>query len=368
MKKLLTIAMVFLMAMTLFAQGGKEAAPAAQGGKPTIRLLTDATGIDDKSFNAAAWRGIVAFYGDTVEKPSQRGKLYDVVTAQTQDMYIPNLRQAADEDYDLIVVTGFTWADALNEVAPQYPSQKFAIVDVDYVLHPNVVDFIYSEEQGSYLVGLAAALQAKADGIANPKFGFIGGVPGATITKFEMGYIQGIRSVFPNAQVVDYYANDWGKPELAKAQAKNWYDNGVYCIFSAAGGTGNGTIAQAKEYRMQGKNVWAIGVDSDQYADGIYDGTKSAVLTSMLKRVENSTIKALTDVENGTFAGGVVKMGMTDDGVGYSTANPELSADVIKQVDAAKSDIISGKIKIYPTYKEALAAGAVPAGLSALDD
>lgn len=366
MKKLTILVLVLAMATMLFAQGGKEAA--ASDGRPTIRLLTDATGIDDKSFNAAAWRGIVEYYGDTVEKPANRGKLYDVVTAQTQDMYIPNLRQASDEGYDLIMVTGFTWADALSEVAPQYPDQKYTIVDVDWVGQPNVMEFIYSEEQGSFLVGLAAALQAKEDGIQNPRFGFIGGVPGATITKFEMGYVQGIRSVFPNAQIYDYYANDWGKPELAKAQAKNWYDMGVYCIFSAAGGTGNGTIAQAKEYRNQGKNVWAIGVDSDQYADGIYTGTKSAVLTSMLKRVENSSLMVLKAVADGSFSGGVVQMGMADDGVGYSTANPELSANVVKLVDAAKADINSGKIKIYKTYREALAAGAAPAGLAALDD
>ena len=366
MKKLTILVLVLAMATMLFAQGGKEVA--AADGRPTIRLLTDATGIDDKSFNAAAWRGIVEYYGDTVENAANRGKLYDVVTAQTQDMYIPNLRQASDEGYDLIMVTGFTWADALSEVAPQYPDQKYTIVDVDWVGLPNVLEFIYSEEQGSYLVGLAAALQAKEDGIQNPKFGFIGGVPGATITKFEMGYVQGIRSVFPNAQIFDYYANDWGKPELAKAQAKNWYDMGVYCIFSAAGGTGNGTIAQAKEYRMQGRNVWAIGVDSDQYADGIYTGTKSAVLTSMLKRGENSSLMVLKAVADGSFTGGVVQMGMADDGVGYSTANPELKANVVKQVDAAKADVISGKIKLYKTYREALAAGAAPAGLAALDD
>lgn len=366
MKKISILVLVLVMATMLFAQGGKEAA--AADGRPTIRLLTDATGIDDKSFNAAAWRGIVEYYGDTEKNTPNRGKLYDVVTAQTQDMYIPNLRQASDEGYDLIMVTGFTWADALGEVAPQYPKQKYAIVDVDWVGQPNVLEFIYSEEQGSFLVGLAAALQAKEEGIQNPKFGFIGGVPGATITKFEMGYVQGILSVYPNAQIYDYYANDWGKPELAKAQSKNWYDMGVYCIFSAAGGTGNGTIAQAKEYRNQGRNIWAIGVDSDQYADGIYSGNKSAVLTSMLKRVENSSLMVLKAVADGSFKGGVVQMGMVDNGVGYSTANPELKANVVKMVDAAQQDIISGKIKIYKTYREALAAKAAPAGLAALDD
>ncbi|NMA22967.1 MAG: BMP family ABC transporter substrate-binding protein [Spirochaetales bacterium] len=366
MKKLSIVVLVLILGAFVFAAGTKDVAPA--DGRPTIRLLTDATGIDDKSFNAAAWRGIVEFYGDTVERTTHRGTLYDVITAQTQDEYIPNLRNASDDGYDLILVTGFTWADALGEVAPQYPNQNYAIVDVDWVGHPNVMEFIYSEEQGSYLVGLVAALQAKEDGIANPSFGFIGGVPGSTITKFEMGYLQGVLSVFPNARIYDYYANDWGKPELAKAQAKNWYDMGVYTIFSAAGGTGNGTIAQAKEYRAQGKNVWAIGVDSDQYEDGLYSGTKRAVLTSMLKRVENSSLMVLNAVADGTFKGGVVQMDMADEGVGYSAANPELSASVKAQVEAAKADIISGKIKIHKTYKEALASRAVPAGLAALDD
>lgn len=366
MKKILVFALVLIMGAVVFAAGTEEVA--TQDDTPTIRLLTDATGIDDKSFNAAAWRGIVEFYGDTVDNTANRGKYYDVVTAQTQDMYIPNLMQAADEGYDIIMVTGFTWADALGEVAPLYPDQNFVIVDVDWVGQPNVMEFIYSEEQGSYLVGLAAALQAKAEGIQNPKFGFIGGVPGATITKFEMGYVQGILSVFPDADIVDYYANDWGKPELAKAQAKNWFDSGVYAIFSAAGGTGNGTIAQAKEYRLQGKNVWAIGVDSDQYEDGIYSGNKSAVLTSMLKKVENSSLYCLNAVKDGTFEGKVVKMTMEDDGVGYSTRNPELKKEVIEAVDAAKADVISGKIKIYGTYRDALAAKVVPEGLAALDD
>jgi basic membrane protein A len=365
MKKVIVIALVFLMGTMLFAAGAKET---VVDDTPTIRLLTDATGIDDKSFNAAAWRGIVEFYGDTVENTPGRGKYYDVVTATTQDMYIPNLKQAADEEYDVIMVTGFTWADALGEVAPLYPNQNFVIVDVDWVGHPNVMEFIYSEEEGSYLVGLAAALQAKAEGIVNPRFGFIGGVPGGTITKFEMGYIQGLLSVFPNAPVVDYYANDWGKPELAKAQAKNWYDSGIYAIFSAAGGTGNGTIAQAKEYRLQGRNVWAIGVDSDQHEDGIYEGTRSAVLTSMLKRVEASSLYALNAAKDGTFKGEVVKMSLVDDGVGYSQANSELKPEVVAAIEAAKADIISGKIKIYGTYRDALAARAVPTGLAALDD
>jgi basic membrane protein A len=359
MKRILALLLAAVLAF------GLVATIAAQ---PKSRLLTDATGIDDKSFNAAAWRGILDFYGDTWTKTAKRGKFYDVLTAQTQDMYIPNLMQASDEKYDLIIVTGFTWADALTEVAAKYPNQKYLIVDVDWIGKPNVMEATYSEHEGSYLVGVVAALKAKEDKIANPKFGFIGGVPGPVITKFEMGWVQGIKSVLPNAQLVDYYANDWGKPELAKAQAKNWYDSGVYAIFSAAGGTGNGTIAQAKEYRSQGKNVWAIGVDSDQYQDGVYSGTKSAVLTSMLKRVETSTKAALQAVKAGNFKGGVFVFDTKGDGVGFSAANPELSKAIVNQVNAVRKDIISGKVKVVPTYAEAKAKGLAPANLQASDN
>ncbi len=362
-RSVLAIAFVGL-ALLAMSCGGKQATKATG---TTVRLLTDATGIDDKSFNAAAWRGILSFYGDTWDKPANKGKLYDVVTAQTQDMYVPNLKQASEEKYNLVIVTGFTWADALSEVAPKYADQKYMIVDVDWLQASNVMQVSFAEHEGSYLVGVAAALKAQADGIKDPKFGFIGGIPGPVITKFEMGYIQGIKSVLPNAKVVDYYANDWGKPELAKAQAKNWYDSGVYAIFSAAGGTGNGTIAQAKEYRSQGKNVWAIGVDSDQYADGVYAEGKSAVLTSMLKRVETASSYALQQVKAGTFQGQVVVLDTKADGVGFSDANAELGKDIVEKVNAAKAKIVDGSIKVIPTYADAKAAGAVPGNLQASD-
>ena len=367
MKKILTIALVALCAFSVFAGGSSDAAT-AENDLPTVLLLTDATGIDDKSFNAAAWRGILQFYGD---EGAGRGSLYQVITAQTTDMYIPNLKNAAEDgEWDLVVTTGFTWGDALETVAAQYPEQNFIIIDVDYLTdRPNLIQYIYEEEQGSYLVGVAAAAQAQAEGIENPKFGFIGGIPGATITKFEIGYIEGIKTIYPDAEIVDYYANSWGAPELAKAVAKSWYDAGVYCIFSAAGGTGGGTIAQAKEYRMAGKNVWAIGVDSDQYEDGLY-GTEgeSAVLTSMLKLVENSTVDALTKVAEGTWEGGVVTQSMFNGGVGYSKANAALVPEAVEAADAAAAAILAGEVVVDKTYAAALAAGNVPAGLSAIDD
>jgi basic membrane protein A len=144
----------------------------------------------------------------------------------------------------------------------------------------------------------------------------------------------------------------------------------VYCIFSAAGFTGSGTIAMAKEYRAAGKNVWAIGVDSDQFEDGIYDTAKgkSAVLTSMIKRVESATLYALKAVKAGTFKGGVVVFDTKSDGVGFSDKNPELGKAIVDKVNAVKKDIIAGKIKVYVKYADAKAAKAVPADLQAKDD
>jgi basic membrane protein A len=367
MKRVLLCVFMAGIAAHVFAGGQGAASPVGNQGI-TVRLLTDASGVDDKSFNAAAWRGILQFYGDTWENQKLRGTSYDVITAQTQDMYVPNIRQATDEGYDLIVTTGFTFADALGEVAKDNPDQRYMIVDVDVVVFPNVLQAIYAEHEGSYLVGVAAALKARADNIQNPRFGFIGGIPGATITKFEVGYVQVILSVLPNAQIVDYYVNDWNSPALAKTQAKNWYDAGVYAIYSAAGGSGLGTIAQAKEYRSAGKNVWAIGVDSDQYEDGLYSANDSAVLTSMIKRVETSLIYALNAVKNNTFLGEVITFDLKADGVGYSEANSALTANIKKQLEQVREKIISGQIRVAATNAEAKRLRGFPQDLKALDD
>jgi basic membrane protein A len=379
MKKVLFFAVIFALIAnaSVFSAGNQQGSgkPAPSSGAAsatastvTVRLLTDATGIDDKSFNAAAWRGILEFYGDTWNNTRQRGKAYEVVTAQTQDMYIPNIQQATDEQYDLIVTTGFTFADALTQVASKNPDQKYMIVDVDWVNLSNVLGVVFAEHEGSYLVGVAAALKAQADNVANPKFGFIGGVPGATITKFEVGFVQGVLSVIPNAEIVDYYVNSWGEPGLAKTQAKTWYDSGVYAIYSAAGGSGNGTIAQAKEYRLQGKNVWAIGVDSDQYEEGVYSGTDSAVLTSMLKRVETSLIYGLNAVKNKTFKGEVITLDLKADGVGYATTNTALTQDIKTKIDQAKQQIVSGQIKVAATHATAKQVPGFPQNLKAMDN
>jgi basic membrane protein A len=181
--------------------------------------------------------------------------------------------------------------------------------------------------------------------------------------------VQGILSVIPDAQIVDYYVGSWHEPALAKTQARNWFDSGVYAIFSAAGNSGNGAIAQAKEYRAAGRNVWAIGVDSDQFEEGIFNSAgDSAVFTSMLKNVDKAVIYALNAVKNNTFSPRIIVFDLKAGGVGYSAANPALGKEIIDKLELVKEQIVNGQITVTSTLAEAMRLPGFPQNLRAIDD
>lgn len=314
--------------------------------KITACLVCDSSGVDDKSFNAEAWKGILKFYGDTVENPSKEGKYYAVSSCPRSTQHLETLETAVQQNYDLLIVTGFSFSEALDKLSLQYPQQKFLSIDYTGDSRPNVLSYIFDMSQASYLVGAMAALQAKAEGNENPEFGFIGGYNNEIIKQFERGYIQGIHAVSPKSIVVTRYIGSWIDVKEAQRQAESWYDDGVYAVFSAAGLAGTGTINAAKELRRNGKNVWAIGVDSDQYEQGIYAEGKSAVLTSALKLVNIAAIDGLEVVAGGTFSGNIVELDLSSGGVGYTVNNTELKPEVLSAVEQMKQDIIMGKIKI----------------------
>ncbi len=158
MKKLLCACLVLISVLSISCQK-KSAVGSVNDMGVTVRLLTDASGVDDKSFNASAWRGILEFFGDTEKQQRQKGKAYDWITTQDESMYIPNLKMVTDEGCDLIIVNGYTWSDALQTVAKENLKQKYLIVDVDWVEGGNVMQAVYAEHEGSYLVGVAAALR-----------------------------------------------------------------------------------------------------------------------------------------------------------------------------------------------------------------
>jgi basic membrane protein A len=314
---------------------------------PRVGLVTDIGGIDDKSFNQGTWEGIKAY---AAENKLAAGKDIKFLQSSAEADYVPNLSTFADEKLDLIVAPGFLFNSAMSEVATQYPKQRFLIIDSVVQdkggkMLLNVANAVFAEHEGSYLVGVAAGLKAKAD--HKDKVGFVGGMKFPLIEKFEAGFEQGVKAVNPGCQVLVDYAGVFTDPGKGQALAAKQYGAGAYVVFHAAGNTGNGVIKEAKERTLKGDVRWAIGVDKDQFNDGIYAPGKSAVLTSMMKRVDVAAHDIANLVRDGKFPGGqVYHFSLKNKGVGLPAANPNLSPDILKTVADYQAKIAAGQIKV----------------------
>jgi basic membrane protein A len=288
-------------------------------------VIFDMGGKFDKSFNQSAYDGMERW-----KKESGKPYLEFEVTNEAQREQA--IRRMAEKGASPIIGIGFGQASSIEKVAKEFPKLKFAIIDM-VVEAPNVQSVVFREHEGSFLVGAMAAMASKTG-----KVGFVGGMDIPLIRKFQCGYEQGAKYANPKAEV---FANmtgttgaAWNDParggELAKAQ----FSKGADVVFAAAGGTGNGVYQAAKD---SGK--LAIGVDSNQ--NHLQPGT---MLTSMLKRVD----VAVYNVAKGHKPGMTV-LGLKEGGIDYAMDehNAKLvSADMKKKVDAAKADIIGGKIKV----------------------
>ena len=302
---------------------GAIAASFAAAAEPAI--VYDMGGKFDKSFNEAAYVGMENWKKET-------GKQYLEFEIANESQREQAIRRMAEKGASPIIGVGFSQASAIEKVAKEFPKLNFVIVDMVVGL-PNVQSVVFKEQEGSFLVGAMAAMASKTG-----KVGFVGGMDIPLIRRFQCGYEQGAK--FANAKA-EVFANmtgttgaAWNDPtrggELAKAQ----FAKGADVVFAAAGGTGVGVYQAAKD---GGK--LAIGVDSNQ--NHLQPGT---MLTSMLKRVD----VAVYNVSK-SFAPGVTVLGLKEGGVDYAmdANNAKLvTADMKKRVDAAKADIISGKIKV----------------------
>ena len=312
-----------------------------------VGFVTDVGGIDDKSFNQGTWEGVKLF---GKENNLKEGKEFKYLQSTAEADYVPNLSTLADEGLDLIIASGFMFENAMGEVGGKYPTQKFLIIDsvvkdkAGKTL-PNVANAVFAEHEGSFLVGVAAGLKAKVD--KKNSVGFVGGMKFALIEKFEAGFEQGVKAVFPGCTVMVDYAGTFADPGKGQALAAKQYGAGAYVVFTAAGGTGNGVIKEAKERTQKGDVRWAIGVDKDQYNDGVYAPGKSAVLTSMMKRVDVAAHDVAVMTRDGKFPGGqVLTFTLKNKGVSVPANNPNLSADILKKVAEFEAQIASGKLKV----------------------
>lgn len=292
-------------------------------------VIFDLGGKFDKSFNEAAFNGAERWAKET-------GGSYRELEMQSEAQREQALRRLAEAGANPIVMTGFAFGDILNQVAPDYPETKFAIVD-GFVEQPNVRTILFSEHEGSYLVGMMAAMASKTDTV-----GFIGGMDIPLIRKFACGYAQGVLAANPDAKVVANMTGTtptaWNDPvkgaELAKAQMAQ----GADVIYAAAGGTGIGVLQAVSD---EGK--LSIGVDSNQ--NYLHPGS---VLTSMLKRVDNAVYESFTAAEG--LETGIAVMDLASGGVGYAMDehNADLVSDEMKAaVDEASAKIAAGETVVH---------------------
>ena len=313
---------------------GAAAAAALSAGAALAEpaLIYDLGGKFDKSFNEAAYNGAVRWSEET-------GGEFRDIELQSEAQREQALRRFAEAGFNPVVTTGFAMATPIAEVAPDYPDTKFVTIDgyVDPEAHPNVLSILFSEHEGSYLVGMLAAMASDSGTV-----GFVGGMDIPLIRKFACGYAQGVRAVDSDAEIISNMTGTtpaaWNDPvkgsELAQAQIAQ----GADVIFAAAGGTGIGVLQTAAD-----NDILSIGVDSNQ--NYLHPGQ---VLTSMLKRVDVAVYNAMeagADLETG-----VRVLGLAEDGVGYAVDehNAELISDeMVGAVEEAKQRIIDGEITVH---------------------
>jgi basic membrane protein A len=342
-------ALVLALGIALAACGGggeeSDGGTAAGGGATTepqkVGLIFDVGGKGDLSFNDSAYKGL------TEAKTELGDKI--TTTDQSPNTDGSNRKELVDglisDEYGLVIGVGFAFSEDIAKAATESPETKFAVVDGFGCEAPNMRCLGFKEHEGSFLVGAAAALKTKSG-----KVGFVGGQEGDLIKKFQAGYEAGVEHVAKEQgktiEVLVDYAGDtvqaFQDPAKGTELANKQIGQGADVIYHAAGLTGNGVINTAAS-----KKVYAIGVDSDQSLTAS-DEAKKWILTSMLKRVDNSVKKAITDYVNGSFQGGFESLGLKEGGVDYAQNefNKDLLGDIPTTLDELKQKIISGEITV----------------------
>ena len=292
-------------------------------------LIFDLGGKFDKSFNEAAFNGAQRWADET-------GNTFREIELQSEAQREQALRRFAEAGANPIVMAGFAFADALGQVAADYPDTKFTIIDM-VVDAPNVRSVVFNEHEGSYLVGMMAAKASQSGTV-----GFIGGMDIPLIRKFACGYAQGVKAVNPDANVIANMTGTtpaaWNDPVKGSELTKAQISQGADVVYAAAGGTGVGVLQTAAD-----EDILSIGVDSNQ--NYLHPGK---VLTSMMKRVDNAVFQAFTDGPD--METGFNVMGLANGGVGYALDdnNASLVSDEMKAaVDEASAAIASGELAVH---------------------
>ncbi|MFO1445969.1 BMP family protein [Bacillus sp. Bva_UNVM-123] len=329
----------------------------ANGGEATestfsVAMVTDVGGVDDKSFNQSAWEGLKEFGSNNGLKEGKGG--YDYLQSKSDADYSTNLNKLSREGFNLVFGVGYLMENDINEIAGQQKDTHFGIID-GVVEQPNVVSVLFKEQEAAFLAGVAAAKATKTN-----KIGFIGGMEIPVIERFESGFLAGVQAVNPDIKVEVKYTGAFDKAELGKTTAASMYSSGIDVIFHAAGGTGNGLFTEAKDLKKKdpSKEIWAIGVDSDQSAEGIVkidDKEHNVIMTSAMKGVHHAVVDISEKSKAGNFPGGTTMVyGLAEDGVSLAPINDEVSAkaDIEAAVKEWTEKIKNGDIEVPGTLDE----------------
>ena len=320
---------------------GSSGGSSASGGDLQIGLAYDTGGRGDKSFNDSAYAGVEAAIKDL------GGKVTELTPNADASNRVDLLTQLADDGNNPVIAVGFAFADALAEVAPQYPDTQFAIVDssvADTGLD-NATGLLFAANEGSFLGGVAAALKSETGHI-----GFVGGVESPLIQAFQAGYVAGAQAAKPGITVDVQYISPNGDfsgfsdPARGKILAQGMYQSGADIVYHAAGGSGQGVFEAAAEAGAR-----AIGVDSDQYETVGDPALQAVIMTSVLKRVDNAIEAYLNDFSEGTVKGGTdIVNDLKSGGVGLATSGGQID-DIKSQLDDFQKKIIDGDIEVPST-------------------
>ncbi|MFZ2258380.1 MAG: BMP family ABC transporter substrate-binding protein [Clostridiaceae bacterium] len=325
--------------------------PTTTTGKPditgkTVGMSTDEGGKGDKSFNDAGILGL-----DNIKKDF--GLSYDLIETKDPNQIQQNLETIVAKD-EFAVTVGFKMADAVTNVAKENPEKMFLLVD-GVVDSANVKNVLFKENEGSFLLGVIAGMMTKTN-----KVGFIGGIEGEVIGRFESGFAAGVASVNPeagkllvpqgNASHGEFttYAGSFSDIGKGKEIALDMYNRGADIVYHAAGGVGLGLFDAAQEV-----DKYAMGVDSDQAL--IIPDKADVILVSMMKRVDVAVYDAVKSYIDGTFKGGTDNLGLKEDAVGLSeTIHPDLKAkpEILAKVEEYKAKIVDGTLVVPGTPEE----------------
>ncbi|MEG0353729.1 MAG: BMP family ABC transporter substrate-binding protein [Cellulosilyticaceae bacterium] len=319
-----------------------------------VGMVTDAGTIDDKSFNQGTWEGI-----ENAEKELGIEKNYLKPAGTTEADYLKEITNLYDAGYKFIVTPGFKFETAIFQAQDKYQDAKFVLIDGapnngkdgdarETKVADNAVAIFFAEQESGFLAGIATAVEQKEGEV-----GFIGGMEIPPVQKFNWGFQQGINYanenlgtsiVLKEENVI--YQGSFDNVPAGQQIAAQMFDKGVKTIFCSAGGVGVGAITEAVERANSGQEAWIVGVDVDQYADGMY-GDKSVILTSAVKKIDKAAYDMINDELNGEFKGGqTLTLDIQTDSVGIPAENPNLSEETMKVVNDVTAKLKAGEIVV----------------------